>query len=85
MLGLDRGSDAETSERDLRRGIDVLEQSGNVVWSAHAREDLGRWLVGEGRTAEGMAFLDAARAAYEAIGAARWVERVQTAYAGAEV
>jgi class 3 adenylate cyclase/tetratricopeptide (TPR) repeat protein len=69
--------DPDEVERDLRSGIDVLEKCGVVVWRAWAQEDLGRWLVDQGRADEGEAELRAARETYERLGATAWVARVR--------
>jgi hypothetical protein len=47
-----------------------------VGWAAHAREDLGRLLLEQGRPEEGGSLLAQARSAYEAMGARAWVTRV---------
>jgi class 3 adenylate cyclase/tetratricopeptide (TPR) repeat protein len=71
------GADPEVVERDLREGIAVLEKVGATVWRAHAQEDLGRWLLDEGRADEAEAQLDAARSTYRELGATAWLARVE--------
>jgi len=46
--------------------------------AAQAREDLGRWLVDEGSTAEAEPLLAAARTTYEEIGATGWLARLES-------
>jgi hypothetical protein len=75
-LGHAADTDPAESERDLRQGIEVLEKTGNTVWCAHAREDLGRLLLSQGRVEEGRHELEAARASYVSMGAGAWVARV---------
>jgi class 3 adenylate cyclase/tetratricopeptide (TPR) repeat protein len=68
--------DAEKVETGFRHGVEVLERSGFRLWAARGREALGAWLLDQGRTEDGRLELAAARAYYEGLGAARWVERV---------
>jgi hypothetical protein len=68
--------DRATVEAELRAGIARLDATGHVVWAAHAREDLGRLMLEQGRQDEGQTELGAARAAYEAMGASAWATRV---------
>jgi tetratricopeptide (TPR) repeat protein len=72
VVGALRGDDAVQVEADLRAGVAALEQFGAIGLSARAEEDLGRWLVAQGRTTEGMAALDHARDIYRQIGAVGW-------------
>jgi class 3 adenylate cyclase/tetratricopeptide (TPR) repeat protein len=68
--------DVAAVEAELRAGIARLDATGHVVWAAHAREDLGRLLLEQGRPEEGGSLLAQARSAYEAMGARAWVTRV---------
>jgi class 3 adenylate cyclase/tetratricopeptide (TPR) repeat protein len=63
-------------EAELRQGIARLDATGHVLWAAHAREDLGRLMLRQGRPEEGRPLLEEARAAYEGMGAQVWVTRV---------
>jgi hypothetical protein len=73
MLALHRGEDPE--ER-LREGIAALDAFGAVPDAARTRHALGTWLVQQGRTAEAGELLSAARAVYEELGAAAWLEEL---------
>jgi tetratricopeptide (TPR) repeat protein len=68
--------DPAAVEGDLRAGIQVLSKSGVAVWRAWAEEDLGRFLLDQGRTEEGQMLLKSARETFDRIGAAAWVARV---------
>jgi hypothetical protein len=68
--------DLTTIEADLRQGIERLDLTGHVLWAAHAREDLGRLLLEQGRPEKGRSLLAEARTAFEAMGAQTWVARV---------
>jgi class 3 adenylate cyclase len=76
-LGALRGDEPEGVESDLRAAIAELEAFGAVGYRARAEEELGRWLVGQGREAEAAALLDSARATYEQIGANGWLARLE--------
>jgi hypothetical protein len=67
--------DPAAVEGDLRAGIQVLSKSGVAVWRAWAEEDLGRFLLDQGRTEEGQMLLKSARETFDRIGAAAWVAR----------
>lgn len=73
------GSDPAEIETDLREGVRLLDRCGQVVWCAHAQEDLGRWLVEQGRPEEAEPFLTAARSTYADLGATSWLARVESA------
>jgi hypothetical protein len=69
-------ADVAGVETDFREGIAVLDRCGVAVWRAHAQEDFGTWLLGQGRTDEAATQLAAARATYEQVGASAWQARV---------
>jgi hypothetical protein len=60
----------------LEGAIADLAFTGNVVWEAHAHEDLGVWHLSQGRDAASQRHLDIARATYAGLGAQRWLERL---------
>jgi hypothetical protein len=78
-LGALRGDDPETVEADLRAGITELDSYGALGYRARAQEELGNWLLSQGRGTEAASLLDAARATYEEIGAAGWLARLDAA------
>jgi class 3 adenylate cyclase len=63
-------------EADLLAGIEGLERSGAVVWRAHAQEDLGRFLLEQGRAEDAEPHLEAARQTYAELGATSWLARL---------
>jgi len=79
LLGAHTGAPAETVEADLRAGIEMLGEYGAVPDRALAQEDLGRWLLGQGRSTEAAELLDAARQTYAELGATAWLARVSSA------
>lgn len=70
------GGAADQVEPHLRAGVEGLDAFGARVFSARAREELGRWLVDQGRADEARELLEHARAAYAEMGAAGWVDRL---------
>jgi class 3 adenylate cyclase/tetratricopeptide (TPR) repeat protein len=68
-----RGDDPACVEAEFRDGIERLDEFGARGMAAQAREDLGRWLVDQGRAAEAEPLLTAARSTYGDIGAAGWL------------
>jgi hypothetical protein len=78
VVGALRGDDAAVVEENLRAGVTALADFGAVGWSAKADEDLGRWLVSQGRASEGASTLANARQVYEDIGATGWVTQLDT-------
>jgi hypothetical protein len=80
-LGALRGDDPQTVEGDLRAGIVELDAYGAVGYRGRAQEELGRWLLSQGRGTEAAPLLEAARATYEEIGAAGWLARLDAARA----
>lgn len=72
-FGALRGDDPETVEADLRAGIAELDAYGAVGYRARAQEELGHWLISQGRGGEATSLLNAARVTYQEIGAAGWL------------
>ncbi len=68
--------DPASVEADLLEGIAILDRTGNVVWRAHAEEDLGRLLLTHGRAEEAAPYLKAASDVYEQLGATTWLARL---------
>jgi tetratricopeptide (TPR) repeat protein len=83
-VGAARGDDPVSVEDHFRRGISALDAFGAVGERAGAQEELGRWLVDQGRPDEAGPLLAAARSTYEEIGALGWLARLD-AFAGAPV
>jgi hypothetical protein len=71
-------------EADLRAGVAGLEAFGAVGLHARAQEDLGRWLVTQGRSDEAERVIASARETYSSIGAFGWLAR-RDAWQGADV
>ena len=65
-------------EAALRDGVDALAAFGAVGFHAQAQEELGRWLVTQGRADEARSLLATARATYADIGAAGWLTRLDS-------
>ena len=82
LVGAARGDDVTVVESDLRAGIEVLSAFGAVGWAARAEEDLGRWLLDQGRAAAAEASLAHAGGTYAEIGAVGWLARLETAMTG---
>ena len=79
-----RGEDPASAEADLREGIGALDAFGAVGERARAQEELGRWLVGQGRELDAEPLLVAARATYADLGADGLLARLD-AWQGAGV
>ena len=73
-----------SAEADLREGIGALDAFGAVGERARAQEELGRWLVGQGRELDAEPLLVAARATYADLGADGLLARLD-AWQGAGV
>ncbi len=71
-----RGDDPQFAETELRAGIDALRTFGATGFQAQAEEELGRWLVTQGRTDEAAPLLDAARTTFAEIGATGWLAKL---------
>jgi tetratricopeptide (TPR) repeat protein len=78
LVGALRGDDPAQVEADLRAGVTALAEFGAIGLSARAEEDLGRWLVDQGRAAEGALALDHALDVYRQIGASGWAGRLNS-------
>ena len=83
-VGAARGDDPVSVEDHFRRGISALDAFGSVGERAGAQEELGRWLVDQGRPDEAGPLLAAARSTYAEIGALGWLARLD-AFADAPV
>jgi hypothetical protein len=78
LLAGARGDDLELAETELRAGIDALRTFGASGFQAQAEEELGRWLVTQGRSDEAAPLLDSARTAYGEMGATGWLARLDS-------
>jgi class 3 adenylate cyclase/tetratricopeptide (TPR) repeat protein len=75
LVGAQRGGEPSVVEADLRAGIAALADYGAEGLAAGAEEELGYWLVDQGRTSEAESSISSANAAYEQIGAVGWRHR----------
>ncbi len=71
-----RCDDPARVHAEFREGIERLDEFGARGMAAQAREDLGRWLVDQGRAVEAEPLLAAARSTYDDIGAAGWLAKL---------
>jgi class 3 adenylate cyclase len=71
-----RGDDPTAVESEIRTGIAALDAFGAMGMRAQAQEDLARWLVGQGRSADAQPLVGAARTTYRDIGAEGWLARL---------
>jgi hypothetical protein len=78
LLGALRGDPPDAVEADLRDGVEALTEFGAVGAAAQAEEELGRWLVDQGRSAEAAPLLAHAGDVYEGMGALAWLERLSS-------
>lgn len=78
LLAAARGHDPEFAETEMRAGIEGLSAYGAVGFHAQAQEELGRWLVTQGRDDEAQPLLDGARTTYIKIGAAGWLAELES-------
>jgi hypothetical protein len=83
-VGAGRGDDPVSVEDHFRRGISALDAFGAIGERAVAQEELGRWLVDQGRPDDAEPLLAAARSTYVEVGALGWLARLD-AFAGAPV
>ena len=65
-------------EGSLRLAIQSFTDWGAVPSRARAQADLGRWLLTEGRTDEGLALVDRARTTYAELGARGWLTDLES-------
>ena len=65
----------------LHEGMDLAREWGSRVLVAQCEADLGTWLVQQGRPEEAAPYLTSARATYESLGAARWLQDLDRATA----
>jgi class 3 adenylate cyclase/tetratricopeptide (TPR) repeat protein len=85
LVGAARGDDAAQVEDDLRAGLRALAEFGAVGWSARAEEDLGRWLLAQGRAGDSAVHLEQARATYAEIGAHGWLAQLDVRLAASSL
>jgi len=78
LVAAARGDDPQFVESELRAGIEALRTFGACGFQAQAEQELGRWLVTQGRTEEAAPLLDAARTAFAEIGASGWLAKLDT-------
>ncbi len=79
MLGARSGAEPTEVQQNLETGIAELGAYGAVPDKARAQEELGRWLLAQGRGAEGRQQLELARETYSRLGATAWVARLDEA------
>ena len=84
LLAAARDDDPQAVEAAMRAGVDALAAFGAVGFHAQAQEELGRWLVTQGRADEARSLLATARATYAEIGAAGWLTRLDAYQTGLE-
>ena len=84
LLAAARNDDPRTVEAAMRDGVDALAAFGAVGFHAQAQDELGRWLVTQGRAEEARSLLATARATYADIGAAGWLARLDSYQAALE-
>jgi hypothetical protein len=77
LVAAARGDDPSAVELDLRGAVAAFDVFGAPTWAAQAVEDLGQWLVSQGREEEAHAELAAALRRYEAVGAAGRASRLR--------
>ena len=85
LIGAARGEDPVGVEADLRAGVAGLATLGAVGAAAQARQELGLWLLAQGRPGDGAPEVDRAREAFAAIGAAGWLARLDAAVLAVDV
>ena len=80
------GEDAD-AEQDLEAAATAMAELGYSYWEAVIRTDLAEWLVGQGRSAEAAAIVDAAAAVFDRLGAVPQQRRIAAlrTHAGAAV
>lgn len=76
LVSAQRGDDPVQVEGGLLEAIDALTDYGAIGHAACAQEELGRWLVSQGRGNEAVAHLEGAHDAYAQMGAHGWLQRL---------
>jgi class 3 adenylate cyclase len=76
VAGSDGSLSVDAVEQSFRDAVDEARTWGSTLFEAHARADLGSWLLQHGREAEGADQLARAREFYESVGAHRWVDEL---------
>ena len=69
---------------DLLRAIDALVELGKVNDEAYLRLSVGKVMLGDGRTGEGIAQIERALAYYRGVRATRFIAEAEALLAGAE-
>jgi class 3 adenylate cyclase len=69
-------ADPAVIEADLSSAIGAFTDYDSPPNRARAHEELGRWMVAQGRIAEAVPHLDEARAVYTRLGASAWLARL---------
>ena len=79
LVAAARGDDPRVRRiRAARRHRRACAPSVPCGFQAQAEQELGRWLVTQGRTEEAAPLLDAARTAFAEIGASGWLAKLDT-------
>jgi class 3 adenylate cyclase/tetratricopeptide (TPR) repeat protein len=68
---------ADDVESRLKAATGMFREMAAPFWMAVAEVELGEWLIGQDRSDEATPVLDEARAIFERLGAAPWLERVE--------
>jgi chaperonin cofactor prefoldin len=77
LAAIARAVSTSQIEADLRSAADALRELGYLYWLARAQADLGRWLAGEGRSAEAEPMLSEAHEVLTELGALPDLERLR--------
>jgi hypothetical protein len=75
-LGIAQDADPAQVDDDLAGGVAAFEAYGSPPELARARARRGRWLLGQGRAAEGEPLLAAARRTLFELGATAWLDEL---------
>jgi len=79
LLKAAKGDPPAEVEAELRAGIEALTSIGARGYAAQTEEDLGHWLLTQGRKDDAAPLLTHARAVYKEIGALGWLTRLDSA------